>query len=157
MEDIPELIKNLGVIATAIATILGTILAIIKIFHEFTEKVIKPLWLKKMKPVLKLVLASGTLVIPIGLILWCQVYWIAGHIDPRVIKHPVVFAELIILPTAGISFISYIWCVLLYPKLKIWVKTKANPLSVTENNQDQDTQLHENPVNEPNGSSRVIE
>jgi hypothetical protein len=108
---------------------IGLFLEIIGKLRPFLEalrrRVLRPLWKGPVKPITKLVVATASLLIPNGFLIGfltfnvASYYFEAGSVD-YIVTNPAVFWQLLAWQTALVSLYSFLWAILLYPKLKTW-------------------------------------
>jgi hypothetical protein len=102
-----------------------TLLAVFGELRKFWQNTIKPTWRKTAKPFLKVVIAAATLIIPNGFFIAFWMHRVAsdyleiGSID-FVITNPRVFFQLVGLQTGCVSLYSFLWAIVLYPRLRTW-------------------------------------
>lgn len=108
---------------------LTALLAAIRGFWEQLRKVfkqiIKPLWIKAIKPYGKLCVAFASLFVPNGLFiggllfLVARYYWEADSLD-MILTDRSLFLKLIAAQALLVSLYSCIWGIWLYPKMRDW-------------------------------------
>ena len=144
MTDWISVLKGLTAIALAIGTLLAAVLFMLGKLGETWRRIIKPLWNKIIKPFLKIMMVSATLMIPngfmVGFVMYkvAMYYWEIRSLD-YIITNPVVFVVLVVSQTVLASLYSFVWGILLYPKMQPWVyprKSKAQQSPVSQQNTD---------------------
>ncbi len=123
--DLESLRKMLEDIAKAIVAI-GAIFAAVS---AFSKKYLKPFWTAILKPFLKLFVASITLIVPMGYIIWLLLYWIVRN--RNIFTESIVLVQLVMLPTVFISLYALLWGIVIYPKL-ILPRFKKQQLSTPQ-------------------------
>jgi hypothetical protein len=108
LQDIIEILKK---ITTLITGILALIVSILALFGKLTE-----VWNTIRKPLLKLLIFSGTVVAPNGIILWFFMD-LAAQNHSR-LGERLVFLSLVAQPTLFISLYAFCWGKWLYPWLR---------------------------------------
>lgn len=110
------------------ATILGLLTAILVFLGKLREtwnNFLEPLWKKVLRPLLKVVVAAATLILPNALIIGflmhrvATYYFEAGSLD-FVITNTRVFLTLIAWQTGLVSLYSFLWTILVYPRIRSW-------------------------------------
>ena len=85
---------------------------------------IRHFWNKVLKPILKIITALASLIIPFGSIIWYLIYWIARNQD--VFLESIVLIQLLVLPTISLSLYSLFWSIVIYPRFILpWFKKTA--------------------------------
>ena len=124
-------IKTLTVWATVLGLILSAfgiltaVLTFLGRLQEFRDSFLKPAWNRTLKPFLKIVIASASLIIPncfiIGFLMYgvATYYLEAGSID-FLITNPRVFIQLVAWQAGLVSLYSFLWTFILYPRIRSW-------------------------------------
>lgn len=124
-----DTIKTVTIWATGLGAVFGLLTALLLFFgklREFWNNAVIPTWHKVVKPFLKLVTASATLVIPNALFIGFWMYRVAtyyleaGSID-FIITSPRVFLQLVAWQTGLVSLYSLLWAALVYPRIRLWI------------------------------------
>ena len=115
-----------------IGAFLGVITGILQIVGQLKpmlewlqKRILRPMWKRPVKPIAKLIVAIATLMIPNGFFIGfltfnvAGYYFEAGSVD-YIITNPAVFWQLLAWQTALVSLYSFLWAILLYPRLKTW-------------------------------------
>ena len=126
-----DTIRTIAAWLLAIATLVGAILALLGKLKKAWTYVLKPVF-KKVKPVVKVIAALATLVIPNGLIIGfllrrVATYYIeAGSLD-FVITNTRVFVQLVAWQAGLVSLYSFLWAILIYPRIRAWfTRSRSN-------------------------------
>jgi len=106
-------LEGIAKFLTAIAVIIGAVTGLITAVKHFWKQ-IKPFWDKIMKPALKFVAISLTLIIPNGIIVWYFVFRIAEDWTP-IIRNRDIFLSVVAWLTVFVSAYSLLWGMWLYP------------------------------------------
>jgi hypothetical protein len=127
-ETIKAIVTWAGAVVGLVTAILGLLGKLPKIWRNF----VLPLWKKLLRPSLKVVVAPATLIIPNGLIIGLLMYRVAiyyfeaGSLD-FVITNSRVFLSLVGWQTFLVSLYSFMWTVLVFPRVRRWfVSEKSN-------------------------------
>jgi len=123
--NLKDILNFLISIKEIVITIVGVITAIVLFgekLKEMWDKILKPLWNKVLKPLLKYIIVLASLTIPNVGTIWLLMYWVAE--EKFEIRDRVVFVQLVIYPAAFICLYSFLWGILIYPKvLRSWLNT----------------------------------
>ena len=119
-------------IVTGAAAVVGLLTAILALIGKL-RNIVVPVWKKLLMPSLKVFVAPATLIIPNGLIIGLLMhrvaifYFEAGSLD-FVITNSRVFLSLVGWQTFLVSLYSFLWTILVYPRVRRWfVKKKPDP------------------------------
>lgn len=120
--------KWLGIITAT----LGVVALILQIIGQlrpflswFRRRVLKSAWDGPVKPLAKLVTATASMAVPNGFFIgfWtfnvASYYFEMGRVD-YLVTSPTVFWQLLAWQTALVSIYSFLWAILLYPKIRTW-------------------------------------
>lgn len=138
LNNILQILKIIGAILVALATIITATLTIYKGWIWVCNTIVKPFWNKVLKPCVKILIFVGTQVIPISIIVWIMLYVAATNSDR--LTEPSVFLSLIVQATMLISLYSIGWGMWIWPFLlqPLFVKQKRNVQQLSSNQQDSD-------------------
>jgi hypothetical protein len=120
--------KFIGLIAAALGVV-ALVLQIIGQLKPFLKwlatKVLQPAWHGPLQPLVKLLGATASLVMPIAVFIgyWtfnvASYYFESGNVD-YIVTNPAVFWRLLAWQTTLVSIYSFLWTILLYPRIKTW-------------------------------------
>jgi hypothetical protein len=148
-EDLKEITAIIASLAALVGAIFGLIVYLRKLIRILKR------YLRKegniVVPLLKFFAASATLLIPNGIWIWLVMYWMAvyyreaGGVD-FITTDQVVFTLLIVSQAGSVSIYSYLWSILLYPRIRRWfISGKPEAQQQTLNiNKDQSAQPSQN-------------
>lgn len=131
-----DTIKLILGLAAAVLGLLGAILGFLS-KPEAWRNFLEPLWMKGVRPILRVVIALATLIIPNGLIVGFLMhristyYFDAGSLD-LVITNSRVFLSLVGWQTLLVSLYSLLWTILVYPRVRRWfISEKSDSQALT--------------------------
>ncbi|HET8671277.1 MAG TPA: hypothetical protein VFM05_11815 [Candidatus Saccharimonadales bacterium] len=120
--------KWMGIIAATlgvVALILQIIGQLIPALKWLLRRVLKPAWNGPVQPLVKLILAMASIIIPNAAFIGFWTFIVAGYYSKigrpdYLVTNPIVFWRLLAWQTALVSIYSFLWAILLYPKIKTW-------------------------------------
>lgn len=137
-----ELLKKFGIIISIIVALLTAI----KILKEIWPAFLTRLWRRIIYPMLKLLIAVATLILPIGCIIGFIMYRVAAYYlesgrPDYIITNQSVFVQLVTLQAVLVSIYSYLWTILVYSRISSWLTVwKLNATQLLNGKQNQDAQ-----------------
>ena len=115
---------------TLIGAILGVVIVALQIMDRLVpflkwiqRRMLKPVWNGPVKPLVKLLIAIASIVVPNGLFIGFWTFYIGNYyfqigMADYLVTNPAVFWQLLAWQTGLVSIYSFLWAIFLYPKIK---------------------------------------